>query len=62
MLWSEKVVWDDPVAETIVEWSRWRSQLPLLSNQDATTSGTWDPALLLVVHNSTLFCEYQENC
>ena len=31
-LWSEKVDWDDPVPEAILsEWSRWRSELHLLS-------------------------------
>ena len=33
MLWSEKVGWDDPVPEAIIEqWSQWRKQLRLLSN------------------------------
>ena len=33
MLWSEKIGWDDPVPEAIIEqWSQWRKQLPLLSN------------------------------
>jgi hypothetical protein len=34
-LWSEKVGWDDPVPEAMVEqWSQWRKQLhvPLLSD------------------------------
>lgn len=33
LLWSQKIGWDDPVPDTILqEWLRWRNELHLLSN------------------------------